>query len=162
MKLEIPKMERLQDGTDLVTWQFLKDPATLPISAQLFAASASTSRWLPFISAKLSSLLWVSCRYTIYLKKKHLFQYVLFFPFPEFLRNPFWCLIRLPACLFICFWLHWVFIAARRLSLVATSGGYFLIKVFGLLTEVASPIAEQALHTCASVAVTLSSRAQAQ
>ena len=26
--------------------------------------------------------------------------------------------------LFIYFWLHWVFIAARRLSLVAASGGY--------------------------------------
>ena len=55
----------------------------------------------------------------------------------------------------IVFWLHWVFIAAHRLSLVATNGGYFLIKVFWLLVEVASLIAEQALGTWASVVVTL-------
>ena len=30
--------------------------------------------------------------------------------------------------LFIYFWLHWVFVAARGLSLVAASGGYFSLR----------------------------------
>ena len=34
------------------------------------------------------------------------------------------------------FWLHWVFIAALRLSLVAASGGYFLVERHGLLSAV--------------------------
>ena len=33
--------------------------------------------------------------------------------------------------LFIYFWLHWVFAAARRLSLVAASGGYSLMRFAG-------------------------------
>ena len=33
--------------------------------------------------------------------------------------------------LFIYFWLHWVFIAARRLSLVAASGGYSSLQCAG-------------------------------
>ena len=32
------------------------------------------------------------------------------------------------------FWLHWVFAAVRRLSLVAASGGYSPVAVGGLLT----------------------------
>ena len=31
--------------------------------------------------------------------------------------------------LFIYLWLHWVFVAARGLSLVAASGGYSLLRV---------------------------------
>ena len=33
--------------------------------------------------------------------------------------------------LFIYFWLHWVFIAARRLSLVVASRGYSLLRCTG-------------------------------
>ena len=35
-------------------------------------------------------------------------------------------------CLFIYFWLCWVFIATRGLSLVVVSGGYSLVVVRGL------------------------------
>ena len=34
--------------------------------------------------------------------------------------------------LFIYFWLHWVFVAARELSLVAASGGHSLLRCAGL------------------------------
>ena len=34
------------------------------------------------------------------------------------------------------FWLCWVFVAARGLSLVAASGVYSLVAVYGLLIEV--------------------------
>ena len=37
--------------------------------------------------------------------------------------------------LFIYLWLHWVFIAVRRLSLVAVSGGYSLLWCMGLLLQ---------------------------
>ena len=46
---------------------------------------------------------------------------------------------------FIYFWLHWVFVAARRLSLVAVSGGLLFIVVRGLLIVVASLAAEHGL-----------------
>ena len=46
--------------------------------------------------------------------------------------------------LFIYFWLSWVFVAARGLSLVALSGGYFSL-VHGLLIAVASLVAEHRL-----------------
>ena len=45
-------------------------------------------------------------------------------------------------CLFI--WLHWVFVAARGLSLVAVRG-LSLVAVSGLLTVVASLVAEHRL-----------------
>ena len=48
--------------------------------------------------------------------------------------------------LFISFWLHWVFIVAHRLSLVAASGGYSLVVVHGLLIAVASLVAEHRLQ----------------
>ena len=41
------------------------------------------------------------------------------------------------------FWLHWVFVAAHRFSLVAMSGGYSLAAVLWLFTAVASLVAEQ-------------------
>ena len=47
--------------------------------------------------------------------------------------------------LFIYFWLHWVFVAARGLSLVAASGGLLFITVRGLLIAVASLVAEHGL-----------------
>ena len=43
---------------------------------------------------------------------------------------------------FILFWLHWVFIVAHGLSLVATSCGYSLVAVFRLLTEMVSLVVE--------------------
>ena len=45
----------------------------------------------------------------------------------------------------IYFWLHWVFVAVLRLSLVAASGGYSLAVVLRLLTAVASLVAEHGL-----------------
>jgi len=41
--------------------------------------------------------------------------------------------------------LLWVFVAVHRLSLVAASGGYSPVVVHGLLTVVASAIAEHGL-----------------
>ena len=43
------------------------------------------------------------------------------------------------------FWLHWVFVAARGLSLVAVSGGLLFVVVCGLLIAVASLVAEHRL-----------------
>ena len=41
--------------------------------------------------------------------------------------------------IFICyFWLHWVFVDARRISIVVESWGCFLVVVCGLLISVAS------------------------
>ena len=45
------------------------------------------------------------------------------FSFLSFFKNKF--------ILFIYFWLHWVFVAARGLSLVAASGGYSLLQCAG-------------------------------
>ena len=41
--------------------------------------------------------------------------------------------------LFLYLWLHWVFVAAHRLFLVAVSGGYPSVAALGLLSAVASP-----------------------
>ena len=41
------------------------------------------------------------------------------------------------------FWLHWVFVAALRLSLVAASGGYSLAAVHGLLTALSSSLVKE-------------------
>ena len=60
--------------------------------------------------------------------------------FPFFLKNKF-----IYFYLFIYFWLHWVFVAARGLSLVAVSGGLLFILVRRLLTAVASLVAEHGL-----------------
>ena len=43
------------------------------------------------------------------------------------------------------YWLLWVFIAVSGLSLVAVSGGYYLVVVLGLLIVVASCVAEHGL-----------------
>ena len=43
------------------------------------------------------------------------------------------------------FWLRWVFVALRGLSLVVASGGYSLVVNHGLLIAVASPVAEHGL-----------------
>ena len=47
---------------------------------------------------------------------------------------------------FVYFWLHWVFIAAQWLSLVASSGGYSLVVLCRLLTVVASLVAKHRLQ----------------
>ena len=48
-------------------------------------------------------------------------------------------------CMYVCmFWLHWVF-AARGLSLVVASGGYYLFAVCGLLIAVASLVTAHGL-----------------
>ena len=57
---------------------------------------------------------------------------------------------------FIYFWLCWVFVAARELSLVAASGGLLFIAVHGLFIAVASLVAKLkrwALGARASVVV---------
>ena len=41
--------------------------------------------------------------------------------------------------------LHWIFIAAHRLSLVAEIGGYSLVAMHGLLVAVTSLAVEQRL-----------------
>ena len=51
--------------------------------------------------------------------------------------------------LFICFWLHWVFVAARGLSLVAVGKGYSLVVVRRLI-YVISPVAEHGLQSLGS------------
>ena len=43
------------------------------------------------------------------------------------------------------FWLHWVFIAVHRLSLVTAREGYSLVAVCRLLIVVASFVAEHRL-----------------
>ena len=45
----------------------------------------------------------------------------------------------------IYFWLCWVFVASRRLSLVVASGGLLSFAVRGLLIAVASLVAEHGL-----------------
>ena len=47
-------------------------------------------------------------------------------------------------CVFV-LWLHWVFIALYRLSLVADSRGLLFVAVHGLLIAVASLVAEHGL-----------------
>ena len=46
---------------------------------------------------------------------------------------------------FIYFWLHWVFVAARGLSLVAARGGLLFVVVRRLLIAVASLVMEHGL-----------------
>ena len=47
--------------------------------------------------------------------------------------------------LFVYFWLHWVFAAARGLSLVVARGGLHFVAVHGLLIAGASLVAEHRL-----------------
>ena len=62
------------------------------------------------------------------------------------------CAIFFILILIIYFWLHWVFVAARGLSLVAASRGYSSLR--GLLIAVASRCRAWVLGTWASVVVT--------
>ena len=54
---------------------------------------------------------------------------------------------------FFFFWLHWVFIAARGLSLVEVSGGYSLLWCAGFSLGDFSCCGAQALGAWASVVV---------
>ena len=47
--------------------------------------------------------------------------------------------------IFIYFWLLWVFVAARGLSLVAPSGGYSLLRCAGFLLQWLLFVAEHGL-----------------
>ena len=47
--------------------------------------------------------------------------------------------------MYLFFWLSWVFVAARGLSLVAASGGLLFVVVGGFLIVVASLVAEHGL-----------------
>ena len=47
---------------------------------------------------------------------------------------------------FFSFWLFWVFVAAHGLSLVAAGGSFSLVAVHGLITVVASLVAEHGLQ----------------
>ena len=49
---------------------------------------------------------------------------------------------------FIYFWLCWVFVSVRGLSLVAASGGHSSSQCAGLFTIAASLVAEHMLQTC--------------
>ena len=55
--------------------------------------------------------------------------------------------------LFIYFWLRWVFVAARGLSLVAASGGSFSLRCVGLTVVALLCCGARALGTQASVVV---------
>ena len=54
----------------------------------------------------------------------------------------FFCFFKI---LFIYFWLHWVFIAVRGLSLVNRERGLLFVAVRGLLIVVASLVVEHGL-----------------
>ena len=59
----------------------------------------------------------------------------------------FFCLVYvfLVNVLFIYFLLHWIFVAAHNISLVAVSGGYSLIALYRLLIAVVSLVVEHRL-----------------
>ena len=56
----------------------------------------------------------------------------------------FFCIYTL-LYLFIYLWLHWVFLAAHRLSLVAENRGYSIVVVCGLLIAMTSLVVEHRL-----------------
>ena len=76
-------------------------------------------------------------------------------PFPQFPGKcvRFFDVVKI--YLFIFFCLHWDFVAARGLSLVVASEGYFLAVVLGLSVAVASLVMEQGLYSTGSVVVVL-------
>ena len=59
----------------------------------------------------------------------------------NFIFSGFFCVLF---C-FVLFLLHWVFVDAHGLSLVAVSEGFSLVEVIGLLTAAASLISEHGL-----------------
>ena len=59
----------------------------------------------------------------------------------------FWQFLKIVSVYFLVyFWLCWVLVAAHRLSLVVVSKGYSLVVVHGLLSAVASLVAEHGLE----------------
>ena len=64
-----------------------------------------------------------------------------------------WAIREASLCVYlIYFWLHWIFVAARGLSLVAVSGDYSPVAVLGPLIAVAS-LVEHRLQNAGSVVV---------
>ena len=64
-----------------------------------------------------------------------------------------WAIREASLCVYlICFWLHWIFVAARGLSLVAVGGDHSLVAVLGPLIAVAS-LVEHGLQNAGSVVV---------
>ena len=53
-------------------------------------------------------------------------------------------------CLFIYFWLHWVFVATHGLSLLVESKSYPLVAVHGLLIAVASFVGVTGFSSCST------------
>ena len=161
MKLEIPKMERLQDGTDLVLTVSQGPSHPSYICSTLCSISFNFKVTSLHICKTVFTVMGFMQIYHIP-KEKASLSVCSLFSFPRISQKPL-LMSHQVTCLLI-----YLFLAALGLHCCTQTfsscdkRGYFLIKVFGLLTEVASPIAEQALRTCASVAVTLSSRAQAQ
>ena len=64
-----------------------------------------------------------------------------------------WAIREASLCVYlIYFWLHWIFVAAHGLSLVAVSGDHSLVAVLGPLIAVAS-LVEHGLQNAGSVVV---------
>ena len=62
-----------------------------------------------------------------------------------FTSSPVLHIVSLSLSLFFFFWLHWVFIAECKFSLVAVCEGCSLVAVCGLLLLMASLVAEDGL-----------------
>ena len=83
-------------------------------------------------------MLYITFLVLTYLKTGSLYLLTTFIQFP-LLPSPasgnhksdLFFIIFLKFILFIYFWLHWVFVAARGLSLVAASGGYSSLQCVG-------------------------------
>ena len=65
--------------------------------------------------------------------------------------NSFFFFFNIFIYLFIYLWLHWVFIAERRLSLVAASQGFLFVAVYGL-SSCGSRVLEHRLSSCGTQA----------
>ena len=70
------------------------------------------------------------------------FWSLLFFPYKIYPLLEISTFLKKKVYLFIYFWLHWVFLAASKLSLVVTSEGCSLVRECRVLTVVASLVAE--------------------
>ena len=63
------------------------------------------------------------------------------------------CLFNLSIFIYLCFWLCWVFVAARGLSLVVASGGYCFLRCTGFSLRCLLLLRSTALRAQASVVV---------
>ena len=87
------------------------------------------SEFLPKVLSTESQLCPILIWHSAHRSSRSLFSYMYLCVFGpiNFITNFFFFFLNL----FIYFWLHWVFIAARRLSLVAESGSYSLLWCAG-------------------------------